>query len=163
MIERFAKFSFVISEIHRHILKISSDEMRKHGLSGTQARYLIIMHRHKAGITATRLGVLCDRNKADVSRAISLLEKKEMIERESPTSNYRVKLRLTEKGKETARIIRERAELAVRLVGGSISDEHREIIYDSLALIAEKLETISKNGLPEELPTEEKPTLGEEL
>ncbi len=161
MLERFEKFSFVIAEIQRYITKISSDEMKKHGLSGTHARYLIIMNKQSSGITASRLGVLCNRNKAEVSRVIADLQSKGLIERESQSANYRVKLCLTHKGTETAKSIQERVNLAVAQAGTGLSEKHRRILYDALYLIAENLEAISKNGLSENLTHNEKTPLGE--
>ena len=75
MVSRFERFSFVISEIYRHLHKIMADEMEKYGLKGAYAIYLSAMYRHPDGITATELGEICSRNKADVSRAMSSMQR----------------------------------------------------------------------------------------
>ena len=74
MLSRFERFSVSISELYRHIHKISADEMAKYGLKGPYAIYLLTMHRYSDGITATQLCELCDRNKAEVSRAVTAME-----------------------------------------------------------------------------------------
>lgn len=149
MIDRFEKFSLAISEIHRCIVGISSSEMKKHGLSGTQARYLIIMNRLRQGITSARLAILCSRNKAEVSRAIAALEKIGLAEREDNPKNYRTLIQLTDKGREVAEKITARAKLAVESVGGFMSTDERERFYDTLELLATNLIKIEKNGLPD--------------
>ena len=148
MIERFERFSLAISEIHRCIVRISSEEMQKHGLSGVQARYLILMNRLHLGITAARLASLCSRNKAEVSRAVAALERSGLAKRELHSTNYRTLIRLTDKGREVAADISERVKLAVETVGGFMSEDERERFYDTLDLIAANLTKIDKNGLP---------------
>lgn len=155
MIERFERFSRVITEIHRLIVKISSDTMKQHGLSGVQARYLIIMSRHSAGITATRLASLSLRNKAEVSRSVAELEEKGMLEKRCKGTNYRASLFLTDKGRATAEDIADKAQRAVMFVGGSLDDSERENLYSALESIAKNLDGVSKNGIPH-LNTEEK-------
>ena len=149
MIDRFERFSLAISEIHRCLVGISSTEMKKHGLSGAQARYLIIMNRLRLGITAARLATLCQRNKAEVSRAIASLEKKGLAEKENNPKNYRTLIRLTDKGREIAENISERAKKAVENVGGFMTTEERESFYDTLDLLAANLVKIDKDGLPD--------------
>ena len=41
LVNRYERFTGIISEIHRHLIKISSDEMKKYGLHGTSARILL--------------------------------------------------------------------------------------------------------------------------
>ena len=111
MIGRFEKFTFAISELSRYWHKIASDEMTAYGLKGPYAVYLVTMQRHPDGITAARLCELCEKNKADVSRAMADLEDKGMICRKTDGGNlYRALLVLTDKGKEAATHIKALAE-----------------------------------------------------
>lgn len=146
MVERFEKFSLAISVINRYWHKIASDEMEKYGLKGHYAVYLVVMHRYSQGITAARLCEICDRNKADVSRAISDMEKKGLVTKEG--ASYRAMLILTEEGVRAAQHVAERASTAVEEGGKGISEEHRAIFYETLDLIASNLREITKDGLP---------------
>lgn len=149
MIGRFEKFTFAISELSRYWHKIASDEMSIYGLKGPYAVYLVTMQRHPDGITAARLCELCEKNKADVSRAMADLEEKGMICRKADGGNlYRALLVLTDKGKEAATHIKALAEKAVEIGGKGLSDEQREIFYHALEVISANLKEVSKEGLP---------------
>lgn len=147
MIERFEKFSFVISEISRYWHKIATDEMAKYDLKGTHAIYLTVLYHHPDGIPAAQLCELCGKDKADASRMISILERRGLVERSAPAA-YRAPVRLTDEGRRAANHVRDRVRLAVDIAGGDISDEDRKIFYATLEHIANKLHEISRTGLP---------------
>lgn len=148
MIDRFERFSFAISEIYRYWHKIAADEMEYYGLRGPYAVYFTAMYKFPEGITAAKLGELCSRDKADVSRAVSVLEKKGLIVKEEVNKNlYRALLKLTPDGLKLAEQINEKAKAAVEYGGQGLSEEHREIFYDSMELICANLQELSKKGL----------------
>ena len=148
MIKRFEQFTHSINGISRYVLKIERDEMEKYGVRASYALYLTVMARFPEGITATRLGELCDRDKAGISRMVTEMEDNGLITRESNRNNfYRAKLILTDKGKEIAEYIQKKAVAAVMEAGRGISDEDRKIFYDCLTAIATNLKKISSDGL----------------
>lgn len=150
MLNRFTQFSLAISEIRRCWHKLAAKELADYSLSSPHAVYLDTLLRHEEGITAARLGELCCKNKADVSRMVSVLEEQGMVQRHSNGKNmYRALLKLTEKGKAAARHVRERAALAVELAGEGLSDSEREIFYRALDRITANLQTLSRQGLPQ--------------
>ena len=151
MVDRFERFSVAISEISRYWHKIASDEMEKYGLKGPHATYLTTMLRHKDGITAPQLCELCGKDKSDVSRMMSIMEKKGLVKKEGINQNlYRGAFKLTQEGKMAAEHVCQRVSLAVELGGKELTDEKRAIFYEALELIASNLRTISKEGLPQE-------------
>lgn len=148
MIDRFEKFSFAISEISRYWHKLASDEMEKYGLKGPYAVYFTTMYRYPDGITAVKLAEICSKDKADVSRAVSLLEKKGLITKSSANrNNYRAPLSLTEMGKKIAEIINEKAKIAVEGGGKGLSVCERETLYKALDLICSNLQELTVRGL----------------
>ena len=147
MLDRFERFTAAIFELTRYWHKITSDEMAKYSLKGPYAVYLTNMYRHPDGITATGLCELCGRDKADVSRAVALMEEKKLVFKEG--NSYRALLRLTDEGMLAAEQVNERARKAVELGGMGISDEHRAIFYQTLDRISTNLRTLSEQGLPE--------------
>ena len=151
MLNRFARFSLAISEIDRCWHKLAAEEMAKYDLNSPHAVYLTALYdASEEGITAAKLGELCRKNKADVSRMVSILEKKGLVRREAIGSNlYRAKLMLTEEGKQAAEHVRERAAVAVELAGAGLSEENREIFYEALEQITANLQVLSKDGLPQ--------------
>ena len=146
MIDRFERFSLVISEISRCWHKIAADEMEKHGLKGNHAVYLTTLYRFPEGITAARLSELCCRDKADVSRMMSIMEKKALVVKVG--SSYRAQLKLTDAGLEAAEHVRDRANIAVKNASHGLSEEKRAVLYEALELIMTNLQTICEEGLP---------------
>lgn len=150
MIGRFERFSYAISEISRLWHRIAGEEMGKYGLKGAYSVYFTTLYRHPNGLTAAQLVDLCSRDKADVSRAMSLLEGKGLVCRVDPEGKaYRAMLILTEEGRQIASQINTRAEAAVELASFGLPEEKREIFYEALELITANLQKISRDGIPQ--------------
>ena len=130
MLNRFARFSLAISEIDRCWHKLAAEEMAKYDLNSPHAVYLTTLYNFPEGITAAKLGELCCKNKADVSRMVTILEKKGLVRKEAVGGNlYRAKLLLTDDGKLAAEHVQGRAALAVELAGSGMTDAERETFY----------------------------------
>ena len=148
MLERFEKFSLAIVEISRFWHKIAGEELAKYGLKSSHITYLLTLYRYPEGLTAPKLAELCGRDKADVSRMLSILESKGLVRKESTgTSRYRGLLLLTDEGKTVASALSERAERAGERAGDGLTDENRAIFYESLDTITNNLRKISQEGL----------------
>ena len=151
MLDRYEQFSFIVSVINRQIQKLERDEMVKHGYKGAFAQYLMIMRHHPEGVTAAQLCELCDKDKAAVSRVTNeMLEKKLVVRSNLNDTLYRAKLTLTEEGRRIADFISQRAMAAVEAVGNELTDEERKQFYSTLDFIALRLQSISKDGIPQE-------------
>ena len=148
MVDRFERFSLAISEISRYWHKIATEELRKYHLKSSHAIYLTTMYHFQDGMTAPNLAKLCGKDKADVSRMMSIMENKGLITKEGNRPNeYRGILKLTEQGISVASQITKRAELAVEQAGKGLTEEKREIFYECLETIAGNLRRISEEGL----------------
>ena len=151
MLNRFARFSLAISEISRCWHKLAAEELTKYELNSPHVVYLITLYQQEDGITAAKLGELCCKDKADVSRMVSILEQKGLLRKEATGENmYRALLKLTDEGKIAAQHLQERAALAVELAGSGMTDGEREVFYRCLELITTNLQTLSKEGLPKQ-------------
>ena len=150
MLDRFSRFSLAIAEIDRCWHKLAAEEMAKYDLNSAHAVYLNTLSRFEEGITAAKLGELCCKNKGDVSRMVSILEKKGLVRKEAVGGNlYRARLVLTEEGKLAAAHVNNRAAVAVELAGAGLTDGDREVFYRCLEQITANLQTLSKEGLPQ--------------
>lgn len=150
MLERFERFLSAISEINRYWHKIAADEMAHYGLKGPHATYLAAIYRHPEGMTAPQLCESCGKDKADVSRTMSILETKGLVRKdEVGRTLYRGLYRLTDEGFHAAEHVCRRASLAVELAGKNLSDQDRTIFYSSLDSIVNNLRIMSEEGLPE--------------
>ena len=151
MVERFERFSLAISEISRHWHKLTAEEMEKYGLKGTHSVYLLTMARFPDGITAPQICELCGKDKSDVSRMMSIMEKKGLVTKEGIHQNlYGGVFKLTNEGKDAAEQVKKRASLAVELAGKDLTDESRKVFYNALESIAANLREISRVGLPKQ-------------
>ena len=151
MLDRFEIFSLAISGVYRCLHKIEADEMSKFGLKGSLAQYLFAMRRHPEGITAAQLCDMCDKDKAAVSRAITEMEQKGLVQRlVSDHAAYRIPLILTPAGDAAAQHVCEKAAVAVELAGKGLTDDQRAVFYEALGLIERNLRNISRTGLPDE-------------
>ena len=150
MLNRFSRFSLAIAEIDRCWHKLAAEEMAKYDLNSAHAVYLNTLSQYADGITAAKLGELCCKNKGDVSRMVSILEKKGLVNKEAVGGNmYRAKLVLTEEGKRAAAHVHNRAAVAVELAGAGLTDADREVFYRCLGQITANLQTLSREGLPQ--------------
>ncbi len=151
MVDRSERFSLAISELSRHWHKLASGEMRRYGLRGAHAIYLLAMQRYPDGITAPELCELCCKDKSDVSRMLAIMEEKNLVTKEGAGGSlYRGLFKLTDAGRAVAAEVCGRASLAVALAGADLDEQKREILYGALESIAANLRKLSKKGLPRE-------------
>lgn len=147
MLFRFEQFTSAISALHRDVKKIERDEMEKCGLRGAFAQYLLAISRHPEGITAAMLGEVCDKDKAAVSRIITEMEAKGLLEKKNDgLGQYRARLQLTPAGQEAATFVRERICVAVESAGKGLSNEECSIFYSALEQIGANLQHYIKNN-----------------
>lgn len=140
--DRFEHFSLALFNISHYWNRIAGDEMKKHGLKGAYALYLITLYNHpEEEITAARLSGLCKRDKADVSRAITSFQKKG-IAQPFGESRYRAPIRLTAAGMEIARQLINRAGQVIEVTGRTMSDEMRSHLYQCLDIISLNMEEL---------------------
>lgn len=148
MITKYELFSSSVASLSRDIQSIERTEMAKFGLKGPHAQCLLAMLRHPEGVTSAQLCELCDKDKAAISRTVSELEEAQMIRRETRNGNrYRAALILTAQGRAAADAVSRRAKVAVEAAGEGLNDAQREVFYQVLAIIADNLHAICKNGL----------------
>lgn len=151
MVNRFERFSYSMFEITRHWHKLTADEMAKYGLKGTHSIYLLTLLSHPEGLNAPQLCELCDRDKADVSRMMAIMEEKGLVSKEyAGNSKYRGVFKLTPIGLTAGKQVQHRAARAVAMAGKDLSEEDRKIFYDSLESILQNLRQLSQDGIPEE-------------
>ena len=144
MEDRFERFTFITTEIHQQISKLSSEVMAEYGLRGSQAIYLLTLEKHRAGITSAKLAELCCRNKADVSRAMVDFANAELITKKGDSKNYRATIFLTPKGAQYADKLRSKCNDVLSVVGIGIPEEKRVVLYECLEIISKNLREINE-------------------
>ena len=145
MLNRFAQFSYMISNIYRNIQKIEHDEMVKLGYKGAYAKYLVVMAQQPTGITSSKLCEICDKTIAAVSRMLSEMEEKGLVIR---NHSYNALITLTKKGESIAKYVCHKAEIAVDEVGKNLSPDQRQLLYTTLNQLSGAIHQLSEDGLP---------------
>lgn len=122
--------------------------MAKYGMKGAHTQCLLAMSHYPAGITASGLCEICDKDKAAISRTVAELERKGLVHRDVKNNGgYRAALKLTDLGQDTANHVKERAQCAVAKAGEGLDDAQREALYKALDLLAANLQEICQDGL----------------
>ena len=138
MIQRFQHFLTGITVCYKYIQRIKNAEMTEFGLKGTHVACMFYLHHNPDGLTAAQLCHLCAEDKATISRILSDLRGRGYI-RQTGEKNYRAPLCLSEAGEEIARKMLPLIESWVGIGGDGLSEEQREVFYQSLALISANL------------------------
>ena len=146
MEERYQLFTTLIAKCARAIKKIKSSEMSEFNLKGLHVSCLYYVYVSKKSLTATELCDICDEDKANISRAIDMLEENGFVICNSKTQKkYNCPISLTEKGVEVATSVASKIDNIVMLASKGLSEENRRIFYSSLTLISNNLEKICEN------------------
>lgn len=146
MEERYQLFTTLIAKCSRAIKKIKSNEMSGYNLKGLHVSCLYYLHISKKPLTATELCDICDEDKANISRAIDMLEEGGFVFCNSKTQKrYNCPISLTEKGNLVAKSVAEKIESIINLASFGLSEQDRKVFYSVLTLISNNLENICKN------------------
>lgn len=145
MKDRFKAFTILISNISRSIRKIKTMEMADFGLKSPHVTILYYLYKEN-GMTSKELCDVCEEDKAAVSRSIDFLEKNNYLYCESKTEKrYKSPILLTKKGEEVGKIIVEKIDCVLSDAGKGLTEDDRQVFYQSLGLINENLKNICDN------------------
>jgi len=143
MVERFKTFTVLIANLTRNIRKIKAEEMAKWDLRSHHVSCLYYLYERKS-LTAKELCDICGEDKANISRSIEYLEEQGFLKCEENThKRYKSHFELTEKGKIVGEEIFHCVEDILRRASKGLSEENRNIMYQSLRTINDNLQNIS--------------------
>ena len=147
MVGRFEVLTLALNEMTYSWNKIATEELKPYGLKGACIIYLIALYKVPQGLTAANLCEMCNRDKAEVSRAVKALEEKGFVVRKNTTvSSYRANITLTDEGRKVTCELRERIKQLVEDGGRGLSEEQRENFYDVLAKISCNLKSMANDS-----------------
>ena len=136
---RFEMFTVLIAKASRYIYKIKTEEMREFNLKSSHVSCLYYLYKAER-LTAKELCDICCEDKANISRALKFLEANGFLQyNTTQTKRYKSVISLTEKGKDIAKHIVEKIDNILQYASAGLSEEHRQIMYQSLSLINDNL------------------------
>ena len=142
MEERFQVFTVLIAGINRSILRIKTEEMSEFNLRSSHVSCLYYLYK-KESLTAREICDLCEEDKANISRAVKLLEEKGYVICDSEEKKrYQSPLRLTDEGKKIGRSIVEKIDRVLDVASCGLTEEEREIMYKGLTVVNKNLNAL---------------------
>lgn len=145
MEERFKTFTLLMNSINRSIHKLKTAEMAEYQLKSSHVSCLYYLYKEE--MTAKDLCDICNEDKANISRAVKYLEENGFLECKSKTQKkYLTPIGLTDKGMDVASRLVTKIDSVLCAAGSGVSEEHRKIMYDSLATIAKNLQELCEKN-----------------
>ncbi len=140
MEERFETFTALITMIGRSIRRIKTQEVARFQLKGPHVSCLYYLYKKKS-LTSSELCLLCEEDKANLSRTLDYLEERGYLApRIAGQKRYRSPLTLTEEGARVGAYIAERVDRVLTAASEGVSESDRRTMYESLTRISENLQ-----------------------
>ncbi len=145
MEERFQAFTVLITGISRSIHRIKTEEMSEFNLRSSHVSCLYYLYK-QGSLTAREICDICEEDKANISRAVKLLEEKGYVFCESEEKKrYQSPLRLTEEGKKIGKAIVEKIDRVLEVASCGLTEEERAIMYKGLAVVNKNLNALCES------------------
>ena len=136
---RFIKFSALLNSAEKSISRMKHKKMDSYGLDNAHALCICVLCESEEGLTKTELATRCGVDKAQISRVVTALQKKNFIGTPSGEKTYKQRYTLTEQGKKMANEISSLILDINGYVSDSIPKEHLAIFYSTFETICENL------------------------
>ncbi|MDE7164337.1 MAG: MarR family winged helix-turn-helix transcriptional regulator [Clostridiales bacterium] len=143
MEDLFVDFTVSILALNKLVQKIKTFEIEKFGLKPIHVMCLYYLYKNPQGLTAKALVELTLEDKAAISRALKIMQDNGYAEYDANGRNAVIVL--TDRGKEIASDISERADKAVAAGSVDFTADERIFFYKSLGTIVENLKTYYKD------------------
>lgn len=144
MLQRFEKFTGYISKAYKYIGRIKSDYMSKFELKGSHVMCLFFLGKNPDGLKASELCELCQEDKAAISKTLSSLKKRGLVESTAGRlRKYRAIYKITEAGHEIYCRIAKAIEQTVEKCSVDLTPEERDVFYRAFDKILANLKMIS--------------------
>lgn len=136
---RFIKFSALLNSAEKSISRMKHKKMDSYGLDNAHTLCICVLAESNGGLTKTELATRCGVDKAQISRVISTLQKKNYVASDGQKKLYNQKFDLTEEGE---RVACELSDLILEInsyVSGSIPKDQIDSFYATFETICVNL------------------------
>ena len=144
MENRFQIFTILINQISRNIYKIKTEEMKQFGLKSSHVSCLYYLYKSNGALTSKHLCLMCNEDKALISRSLDELASKGLCILNEKTKRYRAPIVLTKEGLRLGKYIEDKIDNLLEEATLGLTDETREKMYEALELICKNLDAMAK-------------------
>ena len=135
---RFIKFSALLNSAEKSISRMKHKKMDSYGLDNAHTLCICVLAESDLGLTKTELAANCGVDKAQISRVVTALQKKNYVVADTQKKLYKQKYTLTDEGKKVA----DDLGSLILEINGYVSDA---IPKDQIDVFYATFETICQN------------------
>ncbi len=140
MLDRFERFTQGIGLAYKNISKMKAKHMSSYDLKGSHVMCIFFLGRNPEGLKATQLCELCQEDKGAVSKTLSSLIKRGLVDSNvGRLKKYRAVYTITEAGMEVYRHVVVGIDDVVKKCDEGVTDEELDVFYSVLARITDNL------------------------
>lgn len=141
--DRYIQFGTLVQNINRYIQKLKNMEMQELGLKGNQVQCIYHLYKNKCGLNPKQLSVICDEDKAAISRTLKDLDAKGLVfVNKIDEKSYGNPYKLTKEGLKDGEYILGKIDSFVAIASNGIDANDRAVLYKSLTTICNNLEKV---------------------
>ena len=142
MEDLFVDFTVSVLALNKLVQKIKTFEIEKFGLKPMPVMFIYYLNKNPRGLTAKELCELTLEDKAAISRALKIMQDDGYVKYDAKARNAVIVL--TDKGREIASTISNRADKAVTAGSIDFTEDERNFFYKSLGTIVANLKSYYK-------------------
>ncbi len=133
----FEHFTINILKLNKLVNRIKQYEMKEFGLRAIHVMCGYYLTEYPDGLTASELAKYTLEDKAAISRAVATMRENGLVV--CDLKKYNSNIVLTEKGRQFAQAVAQKAERAVIAGSADQTDAERKIFYETLETIVDNL------------------------
>lgn len=138
--DRFIRFSSLLNSAEKSISRMKHKKMGSYGLGNAHTICICLLNDKPQGMTKTELAAACGVDKAQVSRVVTDLQKKNYVCTPLGEKGYKQKYQLTEEGASIAKDIADMILEINSYVSDNIPKDQIDNFYSTFETICKKLE-----------------------
>ncbi len=137
--DRFELFNQMVTGASKTLQRIKIKNMEKYGLTGTHTMFLRLLYENPSGLTKSEMAQNCDVDKAQITRIVNDLVKREYVKTDEPERAYKKRFILTSEGHRVADEINKLVLDINEYVSGGLERNDIEKFYKTFETINRRL------------------------
>lgn len=144
--EKFLRFFTTINNLNRQINRFKSFYMEGRGLKGADLPLLLVLDKSEDGLRFDECCQIIRMDKALISRSLKHLKEQDLLVIEG-TTTYKVRFKLSEKGKEITSYLEQEASSIFEKAHLAIDEEEWKMFYSFCSTLSDEIERQMKEKI----------------